>query len=310
MTTTETRAGGGLRGLLWLTWRQHRWFVLGSLAATLAVVGVVLWFVLGLDHLASVMEATRCDQGSMQQPCAFDVAADRDFYNKYVDFPMWFVPGAFAGVVAAFVGAPLVAREYDQQTPPLIWSQSVTPVRWLVAKAGLLAAMTGVIAIALGALASLLSSAHRRIPEFVQVHSQWEAPYFDASAPVVLGHIALGIAAGALFRSTVPAMAITLVVIRRNPAGCLEGQGVLPAATPARAAAFGGGAHQAAARLGAHSPTPSTPVSSTPREPSSAGWRSALRQGTGTHASPSCARMARPISCTSGSPPTGCRRSS
>lgn len=215
MTTTETRAGGGLRGLLWLTWRQHRWFVLGSLAVTLAVAGVVVWFVHGLNDLTSVMEATRCDQGS-QPPCSPGVFADRVFYNEYVDFPMRYVPSAFAAVVAVFIGAPLVAREYDQGTQFLIWSQDVTPVRWLVAKAGLLAAMTGVVAIVLGWLASLLSSAHRRIPQSVQVHSVWDNAYFEATAPLVLGYtlfgLALGIAAGALFRRTIPAMAATLIV--------------------------------------------------------------------------------------------------
>jgi len=217
MTTTiplpEPRTDRGLRGLMWLTWRQHRWFLLGALAATVVVLAAMLWSRSGLRELVSTMEATRCDQPG-QASCSPDLASDRGFYNTFVTALLWYVPVGFTTVVAVFVGAPLVTREYEQETHLLTWSQGITPDRWFLTKTAVLAAAIAVLALVLGTAADSLASAHRAIPEYVQGNIAWEDRYFEASAPILLSYtlfaLALGLAAGALVRRTLPAMAITL----------------------------------------------------------------------------------------------------
>jgi hypothetical protein len=114
------------------------------------------------------------------------------------------VPGA----IGVFWGAPLVARELETGTYRLAWTQSVTRTRWLAVK-------LGVVGLAGMVVAGLLSLAV----------TWWSSPIdranlgvfisFDQRDLVPVGYaafaFALGAAAGALLRRTVPAMAATLV---------------------------------------------------------------------------------------------------
>jgi ABC-type transport system involved in multi-copper enzyme maturation permease subunit len=106
-------------------------------------------------------------------------------------------------------GAPLVAGEFEASTEDFAWTQGVTRRRWVLTNLGwalLVAAAWG------GALAALFT--------------WWEGPsnaldgpvkfiYFDVQgvAPIAysLFAVALGIAAGALFRRVVPAIMTTLL---------------------------------------------------------------------------------------------------
>ena len=110
-----------------------------------------------------------------------------------------------------FWGAPLVARELETGTFRLAWTQSVSRLRWLLVKLGLV---------------GLASAARRRAVEpdgdvVVQPHRQGEPR--TGSAPAAFGvhgfvpagyalfAFALGATTGLLFRRTLPAMAVTLV---------------------------------------------------------------------------------------------------
>src|SRR5207247_984538 len=119
-------------------------------------------------------------------------------------------------LVGVFWGAPLVAREVEQGTHRLVWTQGVTRRRWFGTKVALIGPVTA----AGGALFALLVT-------------WWSSPLVKASddrfavgifdlrgiAPIgyVLFALALGVAAGAMIRKTLPAMAATLggfVVVR------------------------------------------------------------------------------------------------
>ena len=59
-------------------------------------------------------------------------------------------------VIGALVGAPLVAREVEQRTQLVSWTQSVTRRRWYVTKVTALAACSGVAGLSTGVVAHQL----------------------------------------------------------------------------------------------------------------------------------------------------------
>lgn len=121
--------------------------------------------------------------------------------------PVVLVAPALIGV---FFGAPLVAREIETGTFRLVWTQSVSRLRWLVTRL----ALVGVAAMAVAGILSLLVT-------------WWFAPIdrlnLNRLSPAMFGvrgiapvgyaafGFALGVTLGVLIRRTIPAMALTLV---------------------------------------------------------------------------------------------------
>jgi hypothetical protein len=107
-----------------------------------------------------------------------------------------------------FVGAPLLAREFEQGTDQLVWSQGITRRRWLFVKLGLLIAVTLFFATSLAVAGRVWFEAQ---PAFNS--SQWTE--FDIQGPAYVSYaffsLALGVAAGAAIGRTVPAIAVALV---------------------------------------------------------------------------------------------------
>jgi hypothetical protein len=113
------------------------------------------------------------------------------------------------GLIGMFWGAPLVAREFEDSTFRLAWTQSVTRTRWMAVK-------LAVVGLASMAAAGLLSV----------VVTWWSSPLdraalnqfatFDQRDIVPVGYAAfaftLGVLAGTLIRRTRPAMFLTLAV--------------------------------------------------------------------------------------------------
>ena len=113
------------------------------------------------------------------------------------------------GLIGMFWGAPLVAREFEEGTFRLAWTQSVTRTRWMAVKL----AVVGLAGMAAAGLLSL-------------VVTWWSGPLdrtdlnqfatFDQRGIVPVGYAAfaftLGVLAGALIRRTLPAMFVTLAV--------------------------------------------------------------------------------------------------
>jgi ABC-type transport system involved in multi-copper enzyme maturation permease subunit len=114
----------------------------------------------------------------------------------------------FPALAGAFIGAPLVAREVEQGTHRLVWTQGVTRVRWFVIKVVLVLLPLLAVAGAVGILEVVLLNA-----ESAQAN-RWA--FFDQQAPVTVAAtflaFALGVAAGALIGRSIPAMAATLLV--------------------------------------------------------------------------------------------------
>ena len=188
--------------MTWLTWRQHRaQFLIGAgILAAFAVLLLITGLQMSSQWHAALVACTATHSCSNQGGLFLG--------NREVGFLVIMTLGAPV-LVGLFWGAPLVAAELENGTSQFAWMQSVTRRRWLAVKAGwmLLAAA------AWGGVFSALVT-------------WWSGPnnalYLDAFNPgrfdimglvpaaYALFAVALGIAAGALLRRTLPALAVTL----------------------------------------------------------------------------------------------------
>jgi len=222
--------------LIWLTWRQSR-LQAASAAVVLAAFAVLL--AATGPHLASLYAGSRI--GSCQGGLDACGAAADDFIQQLygsslsgassVDgtgtYWLLYLLGIVIilvapAVIGIFWGAPLIAREFETGTFRLVWTQSITRVRWVASKL----ALPGLAAIVLTEGLSLMYSwwaapigqAARLAAgtSFPLGMGPFSLPAFDAHGVVPLSYAAfgftLGVTAGVLFRRVLPAMAVTLAV--------------------------------------------------------------------------------------------------
>ncbi|WP_394616949.1 ABC transporter permease [Lentzea sp. JNUCC 0626] len=197
--------------MTWVVWRQQRTLFL-TLAIGL-VVGVITILVLRAVSVGELTDRGLLDcVGKGIDACRSPAAAEFQV--------AWFEKMHIAAVtvlaapllIGVFVGAPLFAREYEQGTHALAFTQSVSRTRWMVAK---------FVVTALPALTAVLVWQ-------VVVHSWLDAvgslgplglgPYYGtifdgrSVSPVAYTLFAFtsGMLAGAVFKRTVAAMTVTL----------------------------------------------------------------------------------------------------
>jgi hypothetical protein len=199
--------------MMWLTWRQHRTeglVVLGVLA-----VGSVFLLITGVNMVHTLHDsglgaclAKHPDSGT-SGPCG---QLGTVFLNQYAPF----LPFAFALLVlpillGVMVGAPLVAREYEQRTYLLIWMQSITRTRWVIVT---LALVLGAGLLASAVLFALMNWWYH---PFDQLFGKFNPGAFDFTGPVFIASslmaLAVGIAAGTLTRRTVLAIFVTIALL-------------------------------------------------------------------------------------------------
>ncbi|HEY3606374.1 MAG TPA: ABC transporter permease subunit, partial [Pseudonocardiaceae bacterium] len=204
-TRAETRARVGTLDLLWLTWRQHRWAIVSGALSVVALGGYILWNERGITP----QDYARCGGPCVSMPL-FGMFADPRGVADLQDG----LAAALGLVIAVFWAAPLVAREYEQRTHLLAWSQDVPPRRWLLAQAGWLTLAAAVLSTVLGTflvgqtdgLSGLKPDSY---PEFTLLR-------FEAFLPLQIAYVlfamALGLAVSLLVRRVVPAMGVTAVV--------------------------------------------------------------------------------------------------
>ncbi len=189
--------------MIWTTWRQHRaeaavgGVLLAALAAALLVVGSTA------RSRASALGLPRCTSG-----CGDGLdRLHRDFHS---------IPPFIAALIAIpilagmFWAAPLISREYEAGTHRLAWTQSVSPLRWITVKIALIFGTATAAALALGLLATWTLD-----PLNDAFGGRYNSTWYDTQGIVpvacMLFALAVGVAASALFRRTIPAMAVTLL---------------------------------------------------------------------------------------------------
>lgn len=218
--------------MLWLTWRQHRMQVLLT-TALLAVLGAVLLIsALGAaDFAARNTPATDCVTDT--PACSAYLVQMKERIRPVGELLSW-LPLLAPAMIGAFWGAPLLAREFEQGTHQLTWTQSVTRRRWLAAKIGGLGAAVTLGGLVLAGIVDPWLAAFDVPPYNVdRFDTRWFRLVGIVPAAWWLAAFVLGMATGALFRRTLPAMAVTLAVCALAFFGLLRAPSFY--ATPERA---------------------------------------------------------------------------
>lgn len=204
--------------MVWLTWRQHRIQVLIAVAFLVVVGGLLLFHGLRSADLAV---------GAGQRDVRFDQ------FVQVSRLLIWAIaPPALVGL---FWGAPVLAREYERGTNRLAWTQSVTRRGWLGVKlVGLGAAVTAA-GLVFGLVMSTWADGFADLRLAAPLANQ---DLFVATGVVPaawwLFTFMVGVAAGAVTRKLLPAMAVTLAVFFVAYVGMFASQARLDYATPAR----------------------------------------------------------------------------
>ncbi len=205
--------------MIWLSWRQHRLELFLTLALTLLLAGamtVVTYQIpagqAAVNQICARVAINKTTTAPSASSAAGDLclAAALDFDQRFSGLDTYFELALFAlpGLAGVFIGAPLLAREFEQGTVRLVWTQGITRLRWLGIKLGLI--LTGALVVS-----AVLALAGARLVWSQEgiFSSRWYTS--DIQGPAFVGHVifalALGTAAGALIRRTVPAMGATLV---------------------------------------------------------------------------------------------------
>jgi ABC-2 family transporter len=195
--------------MIWLTWRQHRAEALGGLLLLAAVAAILL--VLGLPmHAAYTHDgvAPCLDQANRDVNGCADVISQ--FLSRFGGQADYLVPwlNLLPAMIGVFVGAPLLAREFEQGTWRLAWTQAVSRTRWLAVK---LVVLVAAIVISAAAFTALFSWYRGPLD---QLDGKFSSNAFDFEGLSIVGYslfaFALGTVAGVLIRRTVAAMAATL----------------------------------------------------------------------------------------------------
>ena len=210
-------AGGAL--VIAFSWRQFRTqAVIGG--AGLVVLGIIL-LVTG-PHLVSIYDTALAQcraSGGASSDCNNPVVSTYSKLQVLAAALVLIVPV----LIGMFWGAPLIARELETGTFRLAWTQSVSRMRWLLVKLGLV----GLASAAVGGLLSLMVTWWYSPIDKVN-QGRFGAAAFGLHGFVPAGYalfaFALGATAGLLFRRTLPAMAVTLVgfIVARFDCGLLD----------------------------------------------------------------------------------------
>ncbi|WP_406145827.1 ABC transporter permease subunit [Streptomyces sp. NBC_01012] len=186
-----------LRGLTWLVLRQHR----ATLICVLALTALgTLWIVYQRAQLNDVLAAAGWPEKSPPLPVV------GESYSRLTAL-LTLLPG----VLAVFLGAPLIAADQEQGTVQLVTTQSVTRRRWLVAKLGWCLLITLVSCSVLSAVFTWWWRPHHAL-----LSSSWmDASAFDTTGPVLpalgLFLTAAGFTIGILLRRVLASMVVTFV---------------------------------------------------------------------------------------------------
>ena len=194
---------GWRREMTWLVWRQHR--VQFSVGAALLVALAVLLVITGLQMASQYHSAlVAC---AANHSCA-NLSSTLFLGSHAVGFLVIMTLGAPI-LVGLFWGAPMVAAEVEAGTTQFAWMQSVTRRRWLAVKVGWMLLAAAVWGGVISALVTWWSG-----PNSAEQLNAFDPGRFDLMGLVPVAYslfaLALGIAAGALVRRVLPAIAVTL----------------------------------------------------------------------------------------------------
>jgi hypothetical protein len=192
--------------MIWLTWRQFR--LQGAVAVIFLAAAAVILGVTG-SHLRDLYDASGIATCQAHGDCSTveSTFLSHESLLRNLLGPLLLAIPVLTGI---FWGAPLLARELENGTYRLAWTQSVTRTRWLAIKITLV----GLAGIAVAELFSLMVRWWFSPIDKVNMNRLTQG-VFDERGIVAIGYaafaFALAVTAGALIRRTLPAMATTLL---------------------------------------------------------------------------------------------------
>lgn len=195
-----------LRGLAWVTWRQHRLGIAGVLVVSAGLGPFMLINGLAVHHTYTKLGLSRC--GALDgASCQTQLATFQQDYQPLADhLPHYlaFLPG----LIGVFVGAPLVARELESGTFRFAWSQGRSRIQWIVTKLVLLGVVLTALALAFSTLFTWWYGPFDAISGRMTAYGGYEISGL-VFATRTLFAFTLGALLGLVIRRTVPAMVAT-----------------------------------------------------------------------------------------------------
>lgn len=195
--------------MFWLTWRQHRLQLLAMAAVLATAAGYLVLRALPYVEPTRIMHACQRGSAAESQCWALSNYVGVDSGLNVALASVNLIPA----LLGTFVGAPLLAREYERGTHRLLWGQSVTRRRWLGTRLAILAT---VALLGGAAQAVVLTWTTEQFLVKATVNRFQDRFLFDLVGVVPpalwLFALCLGAAVGLLTRRTVPAMAMTLAL--------------------------------------------------------------------------------------------------
>ena len=196
----------GHRPVIAFSWRQFRPQAIVGITG-LVVIAIVLAITgPNLVHVYDVNLAACKASGGQGPACNNPVVGTLHALQVALIALVLVVPA----LIGMFWGAPLIAHELETGTFRLAWTQSVSRRRWLWVKMGVVGLASALTAGLLGLMSTWWFSPIDKVSQ-----NRFSAASFSLHGFVPGGYaafaFALGVAAGLVFRRTLPAMAVTLV---------------------------------------------------------------------------------------------------
>jgi hypothetical protein len=192
--------------MTWLVWRQHRGEALAAVLVIALLAVVVTPNALHLYDVTAQLTANGCLGSSPGLACA----SLTDAFNATSRTLSGLVPwlNLLPALAGAFIGAPLVAREIEDGTWRLAWSQGITRLSWLRGQ------LLGTLAVTAGSAALLTAVTTWWLSPVNEVGGRFTNNGFDFAGIIPLAWsllaFAAGVLAGTLVKRVIPAMAVTL----------------------------------------------------------------------------------------------------
>jgi hypothetical protein len=209
----EASSSGGL-DLAWAIWRQHRAAIAGLLIvfAAFALRLIVTGTQTHLAYDRYVQHGYLTARLPLCQPLLGQISADSLVFAKYTGVAV------FPGLVGVFLGAPLVAREFETRAFRFSLTQEPSARRQLALKLLFLGAAVVVASALLGVLSMWDMAPHEHIARIGYAGlSYWSPVYFNSTVLTfpawALLDLSLGVLAGVAIKRVVAAMAVTIVAI-------------------------------------------------------------------------------------------------
>jgi hypothetical protein len=197
---SSSRSGVRAVDLVWLTWRQHR----AAITASVLLAGILTGWMLYLGERIGTINA-QCGNAvcAPNTPQAQVLAGQFGLLavTSFLAVAVLVMPL----LIGVFLGAPLLAREHEQRTLQLAWSQDITPQRWLWSKLALLGGLIAVLTAAVAGTCDHLA----HVFSIAAGTSLFSKATFlvTGMVPLVLSVVwfCVSVALGAAFRRILPA---------------------------------------------------------------------------------------------------------